>query len=342
MNILFCSLPFHPSVGGIETVSAILAEQFCLQGHRVVLVTETAGSDAEQKLYEVVRQPDWRRLWSLVRQADVVFHNNISLRLAWPLLVLRRPWVIAHHTWIPRSGSGRLKRLVMRMARRNITVSRAMAADLPVPCTVLPNPYRNQLFGKSNRPGHERSLDIVFLGRLVSDKGGDILVDAVHRLRERGWHLQVTLIGDGPEKAALQAKVDTLGLGPRFKFAGTLVGEELVTVLNRHRFLVVPSLWEEPFGLVALEGLACGCVPVVAQSGGLPDAVGACGKVFNKGDATALADTLQALLSDPAGCARLLQGRSEHLARHRPERVALAYLDLLEDACRNGRTALAA
>ena len=90
MNILLCSVPFRPSVGGIETVSAILFEQLRRAGHRVTLVTQTAaqrgagqGTDDEER--DIVRQPSGLRLFELVRSADVVFHNNISLRLAWQI-----------------------------------------------------------------------------------------------------------------------------------------------------------------------------------------------------------------------------------------------------------------
>ena len=96
-------------------MSALLAERFHRQGHRVILVTQTPSGEPEHDDFEVVRRPSAARLFELVRGSDVVFHNNISLRLAWPLLVLRRPWVVAHHTWIPARGlAGRVKRLLLR------------------------------------------------------------------------------------------------------------------------------------------------------------------------------------------------------------------------------------
>jgi glycosyltransferase involved in cell wall biosynthesis len=336
MKILFCSVPFRPSVGGIETVSALLAEQFHRQGHQVTLLTQTPEGGDRASLhsmepYAVVRQPSAAQLWALVRQADVVFHNNISLRLAWPLLLLRRPWVVAHHTWIQRQGAGRIKRWLLRWAT-NISVSQAISQGLPQPSVLLPNPYRAALFRRFLGVG--RNGDIAFLGRLVSDKGVHVLIDALHRMSAGSARPRLTLVGDGPEVAALQAQAQRLGLLSQVQFAGRMSGEALVCLLNEHHLLAVPSLWEEPFGLVALEALACGCVPVVARSGGLPEAVGPCGRVVPKDDVQAWADALSALLADSDARQALLACAPEHLARHRPETVALAYLKVFEDACR--------
>jgi glycogen synthase len=337
MKILFCSVPFRPSMGGIETVSAILAEQFQRLGHSVTLVTQTPSTETPIEPYTVVRRPRPSRLWRLVREADVVFHNNISLRLAWPLLALRRPWVVAHHTWITRRDpAGRLKRGVLRFAR-NISVRRAVANDLPVPSVVVPNPYRSAMF----RPidGVARTKDIAFLGRLVSDKGVGVLLDALHLVKARGLMVNATVIGDGPEEMALRAQAARLGLGNQVEFAGTLSGEALARRLHEHHLLVVPSVWEEPFGVVVLEALACGCVPVVSCSGGLPEAAGPAGRVFAKGDATALAEAIVSLRSDgvPASCRTA--PAEDHLARHHPEQVAAAYIRVFKDACRRHRVA---
>jgi glycosyltransferase involved in cell wall biosynthesis len=338
MKILFCSVPYQPSVGGIETVSSLLAAEFHARGHGVTLVTQTPSDDPEAADFRIVRRPSARTLWQLVQDADVVFHNNISLRLAWPMLALRKPWVVAHHTWIPRQGVGRLKRWLLRRAT-NISVSQAIANDIPGASSIVPNPYRAALFRRLPQPARVREL--VFVGRLVSDKGVDILLRAVHHLQQDGRRLTATLVGDGPEEAALRALAAQLGLDG-LEFAGRQSGSALVSILNQHQLLVVPSTWEEPFGVVVLEGLACGCVPVVAGSGGLPDAAGPCGVVFAKGDARALADALGGLLDDPARVQRLLNQADEHLRNHRPERVAAAYLNIFDSACADVSRAVSA
>ncbi len=331
VNILFCSVPFHPSIGGIETISALLAERFHRAGHRIVLVTRSAAAAPERDVFEVVRRPSAARLFALVRQADVVFHNNISLRLAWPLLLLRRPWVVAHHTWIPRTGAAaRLKRAVLSRAS-NIAISQAIARSLPVATAIVPNPYADDRFARDDAV--PRDGDLVFVGRLVSDKGVDRLVAALALLARRGLATRLTIVGEGPEAGALRRQVADAGIADHVRFAGWQVAAELVATLNRHQVIVVPSVWEEPFGVVVLEGMACGCVPLVTRSGGLPDAVGEGGLVVARDDPAALADGIQSLLGDAGLRERYRARAADHLRRHTPDRVATDYLRALSDAC---------
>jgi glycogen synthase len=335
MNILMCSVPFRPSVGGIETVSALLALAFHEAGHRVTLLTQTPGDGNDSEPFRVIRQPGAAELFSAVRDSDIVLHNNISLRLAWPLLMLRRPWVVAHHTWLPRHGAGRWKRWALRAAY-NVAVSSAVAEDLDVPCQVLPNPYDSARF--RCLPGVVRSRDVACVGRLVSDKGVPVMLQALGHLRDQGYHHRLSVIGGGPERAALQAMTRDLGLHAQVRFTGPLVGEDLVRELNAHRVVVVPSVWEEPFGLVALEAQACGCIPVVAASGGLPQAAGPAGVVFAKGDALSLAARLVPVLRGardaPATGIAHDPRVQRHLLQHQPGTVAAAYLELLHHAQR--------
>src|SRR5690606_3461015 len=131
---------------------------------QVVVVTQSRSDGAEEGFpFKVVRRPAAPQMLRLVRWADVVFHNNISLRAAWPLLLIRRPWVVAHHVWLPRGRNLRgtkaaLKRLLLRRAV-GIAISRAIAHDFDTPCTVIPNPYDDDTFRLL--PGIPRERDLV-------------------------------------------------------------------------------------------------------------------------------------------------------------------------------------
>ena len=332
MRILFSSHVFSPSVGGIETVSRLLAREFVRQGHQVRLITQTPG-DPECEDFAIYRRPSARELLRLVRWCDVCFHNNISLPKAWPLLLVRRPWVVAHHVWIPESGiAARAKRHALRHAAGSISVSRAIADHLETPSKIIPNPYDDSLFRVDAGAG--RTRDLVFLGRLVIDKGADLLLSAVAALARDGLHPTVTIVGGGPEEAALRAQVQSAGLSSAVNFTGPRSGAALVELLNQHRVLVIPSRWQEPFGVVALEGIAAGCVVVGSNGGGLPDAIGACGESFPNGDADALASVLAALLRDPARYAALRRGAERHLHRHNRAQVASEYLGVFAQALR--------
>lgn len=340
MKILFATHRFYPEVGGLETVSLILAEEFAAAGHEVRLITHAvadARTDDSRFPYPVYRRPGPARMLALLKWCDVYFQNNISVRTLWPLLWRRRPWIPAHHTWLTRvDGSigwqDRLKKLLLRCGTP-IAVSHEVAQSLEVPGTVvIGNPYKPALFRVL--PEMRRERDLVFLARLVSDKGGDLLLDALADLKKHGFQPELTIIGDGPERGNLQRQIERLGLRDQVEFTGVLQGEDLVRALNRHRVMVVPSRTPEPFGVVALEGIACGCVVVGSEGGGLSDAIGRCGLTFPNHNREALAGTLGRVLFDPHLYDTLRAEAPAHLNRHQPEKVAEAYLEVFRETLR--------
>jgi len=357
MKILIYSPAFLPSIGGLEIGQALLADRLTRLGHDVTVATTTATDGAGGQhpagtagslgrggslSFQVLRRPGPAALLRAVRRCDVFFQANVSLRGLWPLLLVRRPWAVSHHSWYCRSDGhvawqDRLKRYLLRYAAVSISVSRAVAADLVTPSLVIPNAYRDDLF--RILPGIERTTDLVFLGRLVSDKGVDLLIAALHHLADWGLRPRLTIVGDGPELPEARSQALRLGVAEQIDFLGTRKDGELVALLNRHRILVVPSRYDEPFGVVALEAIACGCVVVGSAGGGLPEAIGPCGVTFRNGSVDELADRLADLLRHPEKQAALRAGAPEHLARHGSERIARLYLEALTTALAARRAA---
>ncbi len=332
MRILIYAYAFLPHLGGIETSTDALARGLTQLGCEVRVVTLTPNSAADEFPYRVYRRPGALQLLRLVCWSEVVLHNHISLRAAWPLLFCRRRWVIAHQTGLRRADGSlgllnRLKRALLPFAR-SIAISESIAADLVKVAAIIPNPYADHVFRDFHLAG--RAFDLAFLGRLVSDKGCGLLLDAMGRLGQQGLRPRLLVIGEGPESANLRVQARALGLAERTEFAGPLSGEALVRRLNEARILVVPSIWNEPFGIVALEGIACGLAVVGSAGGGLPEAIGHCGLTFPNGDAAALAARLAELLGNPVRIDELLANAPAHLARHNPQAAASAYLAVME------------
>lgn len=171
------------------------------------------------------------------------------------------------------------------------------------------------------------------MGRLVSEKGVDLAIKSVYQINERkSGKFNLSIIGDGPERRNLEDLVRELKMEDYVQFTGTLRGEELTTCLNRHRYMLIPSRCEEAFGNVALEGIACGCIPIVSDAGGLPAAVGPAGLTFKSGEITSLVSTIDLLIREPLLQADLLMKANVHLDAHKPEVIAKQYLKAVEEA----------
>ncbi|MEQ8994950.1 MAG: glycosyltransferase family 4 protein [Coleofasciculus sp. B1-GNL1-01] len=339
MKILLSSRLFHPSLGGSQKSAELLAREFINLGQEVKVVTQTIGSNtaADGSLFpfDVIRQPNPIQLLKLVHWCDVYFHNGISLRDAWPLLIIRKPWIIRHLSWLPSVGishsslRGRLKHFIIRFSV-STAVSKAIAAHLRYPSTVIPSPYLDDLFRFI--PEINRDKELIFLGRLVSDKGVGLLLEALFKLRDSGLKPKLTIIGQGSEEYKLHQKAIDLGIQEQVYFMGTKVGEELVEILNEHQIMIVPSRWNEPSGGVATEGIACGCVVVGSEGGGLKDMIGPCGLTFPNGNVNALTEILLDLLKNPDKIATYRAKAAKHLLSYKKKTVAKAYLQVLEAA----------
>jgi glycogen(starch) synthase len=334
LKIVVYSPAFHPMIGGLETVVQVLATEWSKLGHQVTVVTDALNAEPDSFPFKVLRGASFFGIVQAVREGDVFVHANVSLwgLLPWLFCGLRRPpWVATHHGWYfhldkPVRWRDRLKIWLTHLASANISVSDAVNRHLGSPGVVIPNPYDNLTFRLL--PDVTRNIDLVFLGRLVSDKGVDLLLDALVLLGLQGRRPSLTIIGSGPEEAALREQAVVHGLTEQVTFAGPKHDHELSKLLNTHRIMVIPSRCHEGFGIVALEGIACGCIVVGANGGGLPEAIGPCGLIFPMGDVPELASRLEYLLANESVCQALQSHAKLHLVGHYPAHIAKGYLDV--------------
>lgn len=325
----------------------MLADEFSRQGHGVRILTWSEKGSIKTFTYDVVRRPSLGRILAAMKWADVVFENNPCLRLSWPNLFLKKPLVVALHTWLKNVDREvglpeKLKLAWLHKANKVIACSEALRiATFPTAITIG-NPYDNELFVHDSVT--QPNKEYVFLGRLVSDKGVHLAIEALKIATEQEPTLfsqtNLTIIGEGPEREPLEKLVEQIGLQKVVRFVGSKKGESLVEELNKHQYLLVPSLWQEPFGIVALEGMACGCLPIVAKSGGLPDAVGNAGEVFECGNANSLAEKMILLKKSPEYEQVLRNAATVHLQNHVSKNVALQYLQVLKSVTIRRKTRL--
>lgn len=288
-----------------------------------------------------MHQPTWIKFVRSLKNHDVFVHFGVSLRKIYPWFFVRRPWVATHHShyFINRIGARdwreRLKLRLARYAAANIAISEAVADAIGIPCTIIPNPYDDALFCRDETVPRNREL--VFVGRLVSDKGADILLAALGELHKQGLHPKLTIVGDGPERAALEEQAKSLKSNEQVFFASAQSPPKVAELLRGHEILVVPSVFEEPFGVVALEGAGCGCVVLGSDGGGLPGAIGPSGLTFQRGNVADLTGKLMQLLQAREDWRRYHDAAPGHLAKHQPREIAARYLEVIRQTKKDSR-----
>jgi len=120
----------------------------------------------------------------------------------------------------------------------------------------------------------EPSLRFLFVGRIIPEKGIDVLLDALLHARQKTRRsLRLSIVGNGPETYTDELRKRHDALASDVDWLGRLSSEEIDKLYMTHDVAVVPSTWEEPFGLVALEAMAAGLPVIATQSGGLTEIV---------------------------------------------------------------------
>ncbi|MCS7140492.1 MAG: glycosyltransferase family 4 protein [Candidatus Nezhaarchaeota archaeon] len=141
---------------------------------------------------------------------------------------------------------------------------------------------------------------VLFVGRIVYEKGPHTLIDATLQLLSRRQDLKVVIVGEGPMRKELMNKVDRSGFKHKFYFTGFIEDIELTRLYMVSDVAVFPSLYE-PFGIVALEAMSAGKPLIVSDVGGLSEIVvdGFNGLKVPVGDVNALSSALEYLIGNP-------------------------------------------
>ena len=238
-----------------------------------------------------------------------------------------------HQGWVqtyPQSHIHAIERAMVRRADHVIACSRFMQGHIStvfgIPLrrvTVIPNgidpgdlePAQedlDQLRARYARPGQRL---VLLVGRLVYEKGFHLALDALARVVKQPGNVRFVVAGTGTAEAELKRQARRLGLTRHGSFLGW-VGDDMLHSLYRvAEVVIVPSIYE-PFGLVALEAMASGCLCVVADTGGLREVVppgGGVGLRFRWRDSAALGRVLEEVLSDDVARAAMVEEARQHV-----------------------------
>lgn len=165
---------------------------------------------------------------------------------------------------------------------------------------LVPNGVDTELWTVKGATPPAREPLVVAWGRVQYEKGFQVLVRAIASLRHRVPGIRCIIAGRGSYLAELQTQIDVEGVSDLVDLAGFVPDDELKAILQRAGCVVIPSLYE-PFGIVALEGMAAGAPTIVARTGGLAEILEGtdAGLLFEPGSHFDLADRIAEVLGDP-------------------------------------------
>lgn len=219
----------------------------------------------------------------------------------WDEYLPHRPAVARVARWLESGGR--------RMGDRVVAVSDFTAGAMGMSDSPRLEVVENgvDLAGIASAEPAKEGAHLLFIGRLIDEKRIDLLLDAAATLVDRFPRLRVAIVGDGPERAALEARAAELGIGERVRFHGRVPAAEVPRLLRAAQLLVMPSV-REGYGMAVAEAQAAGAVPVVVRSpfSAAPNLVrhDIDGLVVEP-TAEALAAASGSLLADPARLATL-------------------------------------
>jgi glycosyltransferase involved in cell wall biosynthesis len=145
----------------------------------------------------------------------------------------------------------------------------------------------------------ERASKLLYTGRLAFEKGLPVLFESLGTLKDQGYDFELTLVGDGPDRAALEASARALGIGEQVVFAGFAGQDEVLAHLRQSDMLLLPS-FAEGVPVSLMEAMACGLPVIATYVGGVVELVehARTGQMVHAGDPVSLKEAIASYLQD--------------------------------------------
>lgn len=278
-----------------------------------VSMLEAAMSDLSPDDYDVIHAHDW-----------IVAYAARALKHAWnlPLVSTVHATEVGRQRGLHNPAQVHISETEWWLcyeACRVIVCSRYMRAEVQgvfkVPSDkvrVIPNGIGDSWFRVRRRP--ESHPLVIYVGRLVPEKGAHTLVEAMRDVMSEFPDAELVIAGAGPMEADLAALAAGLRIGHRVRMVGHLDDEGLRDLYSRAWVACFPSFYE-PFGIVALEAMATGVPCVVGDAGGLREITShpETGLRVQPGNAKALASAISSLIRDRE-CAEAMARRARAVA----------------------------
>ena len=342
-EVVICSLhhPGEPADAVIEGVRVLRADtalpwlpddepvaRMASANHQLVQLAAQLGDWRP----EVVHAHDWLTAWA---------GDTLKILLGVPLVATIHATERGRHGGhLPPGLPGTINAVewwLTYQAREVIACSRFMVREVvgsfelpPEKVHLVPNGVDTARWRARGGAAGATEPFVVAWGRIQYEKGFHVLARAIGELRQRVPGIRCVIAGRGSYLPELQTHIDMEGIGDIVHLAGFVSDDELHALLQRATCVVIPSLYE-PFGIVALEGMAAGAPTIVARTGGLAEIVAGtdAGVLFEPGNQHELADRIAQIVAEPDTAPLLRTNAAELLQRsYTWDAIAAATVDV--------------
>lgn len=173
-------------------------------------------------------------------------------------------------------------------------------------------------------------FQVGYIGRIISKKGLDALIEALNLLPES---VRLLLVGSGPDGELLLERVHALGLSNRVEFHPSVTSQKVREFFSKIDVLVLPSkttkTWKEQYGRVLIEAMASGVPVIGSSSGAIPEVLDKAGLIFKEGDVRELASCIEKLKDNPDLRQKLVASGKERMMLFSADRFAENIYNLL-------------
>ena len=332
MRVLFWSEQFWPQIGGIQVWGSNLLQFLGRRGHEfaVIASAEDTGLTGEDRYMgipvyrfpfrtaltdrNVGRLLDIKRC--VAKLKNTFDPDLVHLNLTGPSVYFHlqtadlhpAPLLVSLHQPLE-NQSGRSDSVVSRVLRSAdwvtagsemvLTSARQLAPEITPRSSLIYFGFEAPKFLPEPLPFDEPRL--LCLGRLVYEKGFDLVLTAFASIIERFPCLRLIIASDGPARSALEQQAAELGITGVVDFTGWVESDRMPALFNSATMVVMPSRVMEGFGFVAMEAAMMGRPVVATRSGGLTEAVieGETGLLVERENSDALADAIASILDRP-------------------------------------------
>jgi glycosyltransferase involved in cell wall biosynthesis len=309
---------------GTEIATYFMAEQLARRGHTVHVITSSSGNPAGEtveKGFHVHRISlnktrvlgillFWYAIIATIRKIGPDLVHAQSLASGIPALLSKKLLKIPYVVWgqgsdvyFPKGFLVVTPEKIIRNADAAIALTGDMKRAMQKICNrdiaVVPNGISvvDRVDGTNDEAVHGKH--ILYVGRLEPVKGVRYLISAMKRVHDTIPDARLIIIGEGTERAMLEALSTRLGLRTCVQFGGEVPHEKVLSFMRQADVFVLPSM-SEGFPMVIVEALSCGLPVVASRVGGVPEIITneTNGYLVEAKDEGALAESILVLLQD--------------------------------------------